>query len=173
MRRQPKKSKLLPQPPAPHAAGPQAGLEIFEMPGHLMRRMHQASLAIFDTEVAAAGFDLTSVQYAAMTVIAANPGIGQAALAQAIAYDRPTTGGVIDRLESKGLVRRENDPHDRRSRLLFLEEAGKTVLAGITPAVRRAQDHMLQGLSAAERKMLLQLVKKTLSIVGTIRRHSA
>ena len=37
----------------------------------------------------------------------ANPGIDQARLATAIAFDRATTGGVIDRLEAKGLVRRE------------------------------------------------------------------
>jgi DNA-binding MarR family transcriptional regulator len=47
------------------------------------------------------------VRYAALPVIAARPGLDQAALAGAIAFDRPTTGGVIDRLEAKGLVRRQ------------------------------------------------------------------
>ncbi|HRE22051.1 MAG TPA: MarR family transcriptional regulator, partial [Rhabdaerophilum sp.] len=82
-------------------------LEIYDMPGHLIRRMHQAAVAIFDNEVRAAGADLTPVQFAAMMKIAAEPGIDQASVAQAIAYDRVTIGGVVDRLEAKGLVRRE------------------------------------------------------------------
>ena len=87
--------------------------ELYAMPGHLVRRMHQASQAIFDAEVTTAGIDLTSVQFAALTMIAANPGIDQARLAAAISFDRATTGGVIDRLEAKGLVRREIVKTDR------------------------------------------------------------
>jgi len=148
-------------------------LEIYAMPGHLLRRMHQASQAVFDSEIAAAGFDLTSVQYAAMAAIAARPGLGQAALASAIAFDRPTTGGVIDRLEAKGFVRREIDPDDRRSRRLFLERAGEAVLAKVTPVVRRAQDQILAGLSASEQKSFLRLLARALEAVGGARRQTA
>lgn len=147
--------------------------EIYGMPGHLLRRMHQASQAIFDTEIAAAGYDLTSVQYAALTVIAARPGLDQATLARAIAFDRPTTGGVVDRLEAKGLVRRENDPNDRRARRLYLQPTGKVTLDGVTPVVRRAQQLMLQGLSAPERSTLMRLLTKALSAVGDVARPSA
>ena len=143
------------------------------MPGHLVRRMHQASQAIFDAEIAAAGFDLTSVQFAALTVIAARPGLDQATLASAIAFDRPTTGGVIDRLEAKGLVRRENDPEDRRLRRLYLQPAGKAALAGATPVVQRIQELMLQGLSAPERTTLLRLLAKALAAVGDVARPTA
>ncbi len=122
-----------------------ASIEIYQMPGNLIRRMHQASQAIFDAEVAAAGFDLTSVQFAALTVIAARPGLDQATLASAISFDRATTGGVIDRLEAKGLVRREIPKSDRRSRHLHIEPAGKAVLEGVTPVVRRAQEMMMAG----------------------------
>ena len=146
-------------------------LEIYAMPGHLLRRMHQTSQAIFDIEVSAAGFDLTSVQYAALAAIAARPGLGQAALASAIAYDRPTTGGVIDRLEAKGFVRRENDPLDRRSRRLYLEHRGEAVLEHVTPVVRRVQDQMLAGLSATEQKSFLRLLAKALKAVGNQRRQ--
>ena len=148
-------------------------LEIHGMPGHLLRRMHQASQAIFDIEIAAAGLDVTSPQYAAMTVIAAQPGLGQATLATAIAFDRPTTGGVIDRLAAKGLVRRENDAHDRRLRRLYLEPAGKAVLDKATPVVRRVQEKMLQGLSEPEHATMLRLLTKALGAVGDVARSSA
>ena len=137
--------------------------ELYGMPGHLIRRMHQASQAIFDAAIAEAGFDLTSVQFAALTMIAATPGLDQATLATAIAFDRATTGGVIDRLETKGLVRREIAAGDRRSRRLYLESDGHAVLKGITPVVRRAQALMLSSLADTERVTFLRLLSKALA----------
>jgi MarR family transcriptional regulator, temperature-dependent positive regulator of motility len=140
--------------------------EIYAMPGHLIRRMHQASQAIFDAQVSEAGLDLTSVQFAALAMIGATPGIDQATLANAIAFDRPTTGGVIDRLEAKGFVRREITKADRRMRHLYLEPAGDAILAVAAPIARRVQDLMLAGLSGPERATLLRLLSKALSAVG-------
>ena len=145
-------------------------VEIHDMPGHLVRRMHQASQAIFDAQIAAAGFDLTSVQFAALTTIAARPGLDQATLAAAIAFDRATTGGVIDRLESKGLVRREITRADRRQRHLYLEPAGEIVLTATTPVVQRVQGMMLAGLEPQERATLLRLLSKALQAVGDVSR---
>ena len=151
----------------------QAIAEMHGMPGHLIRRMHQASQAIFDGEMARRGYDLTPVQYAALSVIAERPGLDQATLATQIAFDRATTGGVIDRLESKGLVRREVDRADRRARRLYIETAGVEVLSRVTPYVRDVQDRMLQGLNPAERTALLGLLGKALDAVGEISRQSA
>jgi MarR family transcriptional regulator, temperature-dependent positive regulator of motility len=134
--------------------------ELYSMPGHLIRRLHQASQAIFDSEVTAAGVDLTSVQFAALTMIAANPGIDQARLAAAIAFDRATTGGVIDRLEAKGFVRREIVKTDRRARRLHVEAAGLATLLAATPVVRHAQTLMLKSLSDREQATLLRLLSK-------------
>ena len=149
-----------------------APLEIYGMPGHLIRRMHQASQAVFDAQIAEAGFDLTSVQFAALTLIASRPGLDQATLASAIAFDRATTGGVIDRLEAKGLVRREIAKGDRRSRRLHMEPAGKAVLEGVQPVVRRAQVIMLEGLSEKEREKFLRLLFKALEAIGDLSRPS-
>ena len=151
----------------------QAPIAIYGMPGHLIRRMHQASQAIFDSAITEVGFGLTSVQYAALTVIAARPGLDQATLASAIAFDRPTTGGVIDRLEAKGLVRREIAKGDRRSRRLHLQPAGRQVLEGATPVVERVQERMLAGLNAAEQATLLRLLSKALKAVGEVSRPAA
>jgi DNA-binding MarR family transcriptional regulator len=149
------------------------GIDIHGMPGHLIRRMHQASLAIFDSEMAKAGFDLTPVQFAALWVIANRPGLDQATLATTIAFDRATTGGVIDRLESKGLVRREIDATDRRARRLFAEVAGKALLVRVEPLVAQVQETMLQGLDAAEQASLMHLLNKALAAVSDVSRSKS
>jgi DNA-binding MarR family transcriptional regulator len=145
-------------------------IEIHGMPGHLIRRMHQAALVIFDTEMALAGYDLTSVQYGALSVVAARPGLDQAALASLIAFDRPTTGGVIDRLEAKGFVRREIDGSDRRVRRLYPQPAAEAVLKNVRPAVLRAQHLMLQGLSEREAATFMRLLGKAVQAVGDLSR---
>src|SRR3954447_8242579 len=77
-----------------------------EMPGHLARRFQQIAVAVFHAEVGEAGYDLTPVQYAALTAVRTNQGIDQATLAGLIAYDRTTIGGVVDRLVQKGWMAR-------------------------------------------------------------------
>ena len=145
-------------------------IDIYAMPGHLIRRMHQASQAIFDSQMARAGFDLTSVQFAALRLIANRPGLDQASLAAAIAFDRATTGGVIDRLESKQLVRREIDATDRRARRLYAEPSGIALLERVDPIVAQVQLEMLRGLSLDEQAHLMQLLDKALAAVGDVSR---
>ena len=108
-------------------------MDRIEMAGHLIRRLHQQSTQIFQAQTQAAGFDLTSVQFAALDAIAQQPGIDQASLAATIGFDRATIGGVIDRLERKGLVQRVVSEQDRRARQLHLTRRGRAT-AGRQPA---------------------------------------
>lgn len=135
-------------------------MALYEMPGHLIRRMNQISVATFQQEAQTAGFDLTPVQFAAIYAIARNEGIDQATLSSLIAYDRVTIGGVIDRLLTKSLVRREVSERDRRARELYLTEKGRDLLNAMMPAVQKVQERMLEGLSAEERDSLVALLKK-------------
>ena len=133
---------------------------IYDMPGHLFRRLHQISVSAFTAEVGAAGFDLTPVQFAVLSALEDHPDIDQATLAGLIAYDRVTIGGVIARLESRGLIERTVSETDRRARRLRLTERGASILQTVRPAVRRAQERMVAGLDAAEQDQLLALMHK-------------
>ena len=134
-----------------------------EMPGHLARRFQQIAVAVFLAEVGEAGFDLTPVQYAALSAIRNNPGIDQVTLAGLIAYDRTTITGVVDRLAQKGLLVRHASRRDRRARELQITEAGKRTLRGITPAVEAAQQSMLRGLTEKEGADLMRLMRKAIA----------
>ncbi len=134
-----------------------------DMPGHLARRFQQIAVAVFLTEIEEAGYDLTPVQYAALAALGSNPGIDQVTLAGLIAYDRTTITGVVDRLVQKGLVARHESSRDRRARELELTEAGKRTLRAATPAVERAQEILLRGLSEKEAKELVRLLQKAIA----------
>lgn len=136
-----------------------------EMAGHLIRRLHQQSTQVYQTLTQAAGFDLTSVQFAALDAVAEQPGIDQASLAATISFDRATIGGVVDRLEQKGLIERAVSPTDRRARLLQLTPAGRRELAAVRPVVEALQAEILAPLSAKERSAFLALARKALGLV--------
>lgn len=139
-------------------------MDRIEMAGHLIRRLHQQSTQIFQAKTQEAGVDMTSVQFAALDAIAGQPGIDQASLAATIGFDRATIGGVIDRLESKGLVQREVSESDRRARLLSLTKDGEKLLAASRPVVEALQPAILGALSRAERKTFLTLAHKALGL---------
>ena len=131
-----------------------------DRPGHLARRFQQIAVAVFHREVAGAGSDLTPVQFAALETVQGNPGLDQATIAGLIAYDRATITGVVDRLVSRGLVRRATAEKDRRQKLLWITEEGTALLERITPAVEAAQTVMLRGLTDAEARTFMQLLQK-------------
>ena len=138
--------------------------DLYAKPGHLIRRSQQIAVAIFMEECA--DRDITPIQYAVLSVLAARPGIDQSTLAGLAALDRSTLGDVVARLARRGLLRRTPDPQDRRSRVLTLTPAGSRLLSDIEVPVRRAQRRMLAPLGAAERKLLISLLVKLVDVNG-------
>ena len=144
--------------------------DVNAMPGRLIGRYHQASVAIFHARVAELGFDLTPVQYAALAKIEAQPGIDQVTLAGLIAYDRTTIGGVVDRLVQKQYLVREVSATDRRARVLKLTELGVTTLHRLAPVVEEAQLQMLSGLDEREQAEFVRLLQKATAGVNQMSR---
>ncbi|MBX3610075.1 MAG: MarR family transcriptional regulator [Hydrogenophaga sp.] len=138
-------------------------MDRMEMAGHLIRRLHQQSTQVFQTRMQAAGFDMTSVQFAALDAIAQQPGVDQASLAATIGFDRATIGGVVDRLEQKGLVLRSVSAEDRRARQLELTKPGQQVLRACRPVVEALQAEIVGALTAKESATFLALARKALT----------
>lgn len=134
--------------------------EIYTMPGHLIRRLQQISVSIFAEGMKAEGIDLTSPQFAALAILDGNPGIDQATLAGMIALDRPTIGGVVERLAGKGLVERKTSQTDRRAKRLELTDAGKKMVKRMRPLVIATQAKILDGLTEREKEQFTALAEK-------------
>ena len=131
-------------------------MDLYDMPGHLIRRAQQISTALFAEECAE--FDLTSVQYAALVAIRANPDVDATRLSALIAFDRSTLGGVLERLEGKGWIERAHAEGDRRAKRLRLTPAGEALLHRVEPSVRRVQERILAPLSPADRATFMRLL---------------
>lgn len=140
--------------------------DLYQMPGHLIRRAQQISTALFTEECAA--FDLTSVQYAALAAIRDNPGIDATRLSQIIAFDRSTLGDVLERIEAKGWVIRTPGAADRRVKSLRLAPPGERLLHQVEPAIDRVQQRLLAPLTPADRVTMLRLLTQLASVHNDI-----
>lgn len=141
----------------PTAKRDRAELSLDELPGHLIRRLQQIAVAIFLEEAESSG--VTPVQFAALHAVAAMPGLDQRTLSGQIGLDTSTVAGVIDRLESRGLLSRAVSSLDRRARVLMVTPAGMDALDAVRPAMLRAQDRILAPLPSADRRQFVRMLK--------------
>lgn len=103
---------------------------------------------------------LSSAQYTALSVLTRRPGITSSELARRSFVRAQTMATTLDPLLEAGLIRRERDPGHGRRRLLFLTDAGRERITGVTPAVGALEDEMVAGLSSAERDQLGDLLRR-------------
>jgi MarR family transcriptional regulator, lower aerobic nicotinate degradation pathway regulator len=127
-------------------------------PGHLIRRAHQVSIALFAQETAA--FEVTAVQFAILQTLLDSPGTDQITVAQTVALDAATSGSVIGRLEARGWLRRETDAVDKRRKLLWLTAEGRKAANQMKRPAQKVQDRLLAPLTQAEQVQLVALLQK-------------
>lgn len=132
-------------------------LNIYEHPGHLLRRAQQISVSIFFDEL---GDELTPVQYAILSQLALHPGIDQVSLAGLVAIDTSTGASVCARLEEKGLLERRVIPHNRRQRALTITSDGTRMLENMHDGALRLRERLLAPLSPAEQRKFMELLAK-------------
>jgi DNA-binding MarR family transcriptional regulator len=134
----------------------------YSRPGHLIRRLNQISMGLFQDE--AGSMDLTSVQYAALNIIREVPGVDQARLSSLIAFDRTTMVKVLDRLVDKGYITRTRSQEDRRINFLHITPQGSAALDRIHPMLDRSDRRILAPLSRDEQRTFMELLSRLVQV---------
>lgn len=112
-------------------------------------------------EQALTPFELSLAKFGVLRcLIDENRALPLSAIAQRQRCVRSNMTQLTDRLEADGLVRRVDDPNDRRAVLAEATEAGRAAYAGAEAALRAEEERFLQGLSCEERAHMTQLVKR-------------
>lgn len=94
----------------------------------------------------------------ALTVLRDQGGSTQQALATTLMMDRATVVGLLNELESDGLIERRRSPEDRRRHIVRLTEQGERVLVKAEFSLAGVEDEVLGALDAEQRDTLYELL---------------
>lgn len=95
-----------------------------------------------------------------LTVIDANPGLNQGQLGRALSIQRANMVSLVGDLMDRGMVERRDVPGDKRAFALHITGDGKKMLAECFRRVADHEDKMLAQLSAEERSLLIDMLKR-------------
>ncbi len=141
-------------PPAPTT-----GLALDMLDDIVGYRLRRAQVVVYQDYVRTVGsMDIRPSQFAALTIIGANPGLSQTTLATTMGIDRSGAVILIDALEGKKLATRVPSPVDRRTYAIVLTELGQTTLARLKELVVEHDRRVTACLSDAEREQLNSLL---------------
>jgi MarR family transcriptional regulator, organic hydroperoxide resistance regulator len=113
--------------------------------------------------IAAAELDLHPAQAGALLQLATP--LPMSELASVLACDNSNVTGLVDRLETRGLVARQASPEDRRVKHVVLTSAGRELRDRMLDRVGRVPPG-LAGLSVAEQHQLRDLLRRVLAPRG-------
>jgi DNA-binding MarR family transcriptional regulator len=130
----------------PHAAAP-PGQESLSV-GHLMGRARASLLAQLDADLER--FGLSGMQFAVLKHVTEGTADTAADLCRFMHYDTGAMTRILDRLEEKGLIRRERCREDRRVVYLRIAPTGRAQLARLMPVASRVLETHLAGFSQGE-----------------------
>ncbi|MGW2719219.1 MarR family winged helix-turn-helix transcriptional regulator [Streptomyces sp. NPDC001492] len=103
---------------------------------------------------------ITALQYTALTVLERHDGLSAAQLARDSFVTAQSIADVVRSLESRGLVRRERNPRNRRELLILLTDAGRELLEQFAAPVRELEERMVRDLTAHQTEQLRQALSK-------------
>ncbi len=126
--------------------------------GYHLRCAHVAVFQHFNRTLGT--HDISPPQFGTLLLIEANPRVSQTSIAEALRFDRSTVVQIIDRLESRDLVRREPSAQDRRSNALVLTRAGARMLAELKALSDAHEATVARPLDEAERATLMALLER-------------
>jgi DNA-binding MarR family transcriptional regulator len=119
---------------------------------YVVARLERATRRRINDRVSEHG--LTVLQYTTLSVLGRRGELSNAQLARRAYMSPQAMSEVIEALEGKGLITRNQHPNHRRVYPATLTTKGKKVLAACEAQIDELESDMLAGLSAADRRRL-------------------
>lgn len=137
---------------------PSTEIEGAEFAGQLFFRLWRSS----HTQTAAAleSIGLTPALFAVLNYLRSQDGAIQQQIGSAMKIDPSTMVSLVDQLERAGLAGRRPRPEDRRAREVLMTPKGRRTLERARELAKAVEGDVLRGLSPAERRQLVTLLRK-------------
>ena len=127
--------------------------------GFHIARAGVTTFALFEQHVGQP-FGLRKVEYSLLLLVLANGPLSPKRLAQALALSAPNLTMLLDRLQDRGLLRRERSLLDRRSQNVVLTDEGQRIAQASAAEATPMERALDSRLSRAEHAMLIELLCK-------------
>jgi MarR family transcriptional regulator, organic hydroperoxide resistance regulator len=114
-----------------------------------------------DLPTLASEFELSPAQCHILHLMEPDRPIPMGSLAEALACDASNVTGLVDRLESRGLIRRQPSPGDRRVKVLELTPAGLRLRTTVLERMTKPPESLAR-LSAEEQRALVKILRHLL-----------
>lgn len=96
------------------------------------------------------GLELTPEQWVVLVELWRKDGQSQSALAELTLRDKPTMSRILDTMERSGLVMRQADEADARTKLVKLTRAGKALQQKLVPVAKGLVARLEHGISETD-----------------------
>ena len=126
--------------------------------GYLVHDLARQLRRQFDAE--AQSHDLTMPQWRVIAQLAHGDGISQVGLAGLCETDPMTISGVVERLESKGLVQRVSDPDDNRAKIVLITDKARALVSQMKALADQVYGTAFEGISEADKACALRVLNQ-------------
>ena len=130
-------------------------------PGHYISRLARAFARIGDERLRVLGF--ATAQLPVLTALRDGARLSQTELARWARVEQPTMAQLLARMERDGIIRRESDPHDRRSSLISLTDQARANLPAGRAILEAGNREAMRGLSEEEVATFIRLLRHVLA----------
>ena len=126
--------------------------------GYNARRAALTIIEVFLQRMAV--YELRIVDFSVLSLVTHNPGITSRQLCTTLGILAPNLVGMVDALEKRDLIVRQPHPLDGRAVGLHLTPTGQILMRSAEKTAAQLEVDSTARLTDAERKTLLQLLKK-------------
>jgi DNA-binding MarR family transcriptional regulator len=127
--------------------------------GYQLAQAAIVTYAVFG-RVVGTPLDLRPVEYTILALVSENPGVSPVQLSKALAVTKANITTWIDKLEQRGLAKREQNTSDRRGQHLRATERGTVLAKKATRLLVEGERQAFSTLTAVEQMMLTELLHK-------------
>jgi DNA-binding MarR family transcriptional regulator len=108
-------------------------------------------------------FGLTTFHWVVLCCLWEDDGLATSSIGERLQQVGGTLTGVLDRMEERGLVRRERDTRDRRIWRIWLTDAGKQLEEVLPPIAVEIREEAMAGMAVPDRELFSSLINQAIA----------
>lgn len=133
--------------------------------GYRIRLLTQLTSRLFQERLEPYG--LTQFHWVVLCCLWEQDGLATRDIGDRLRQVGGTMTGVLDRMEERGLIRRERDQRDRRIWRIWLTETGRELYNVLPPIAMEIRERVMQGISEDDQRIVSNLVDRAIANLST------